>query len=559
MLRSKRDLAARTLMVCLLVMTAAVASTAQVYPKVEIYGGYSWYDPNIHACTLFNGTTCLNTITLNSITKGFEGSSTFFFNHNVGLFLAGAGHFNSNANFATVMVGPEFKWHVEGIEPFIRAGVGLHRITPSSNSGVSGDWGFGAQAGGGIDVYAGKHLDIRLIQADFVYAHHNFAPALQITRDSEGARLGAGLVFKFGLGPPPVPPSANCAANPSEVFAGEPVTVTATAASFPKDRILTYAWTASGGAKTSGNAQSTQVDTTGLAPGSYTVTANVTGHKNEVATCNASFTVKERPKNPPTCTMSASAQTVKPGERINFSANASSPDQGVTISKTDWSVSAGTIASGQGTNQIAVDTSGLTGASVTATAQVTDSRGLTGACSATTNVEAPPPPPPPPPTASKLNEIQFKDARRPARVDNEAKAILDDVALRLQREPDAKAVIVGYHDPKEKGGDRLAQERATNTKAYLVKEKQIDASRIELRTSTSGSGKKADIYLVPAGATYDEPGTQTFTEKAPTKGGKKKAGGAAATGGASAGAGGAASSGSTKKGGSTKKKTGTTK
>src|SRR5262249_10661182 len=157
---------------------------------------------------------------------------------------------------------------------------------------------------------------------------------------------------------------------------------------------LSYAWSASGGAKTGGNQQSTQVDTNGLAPGSYTVTANVTSNKkNETATCNAAFTVKERPKNAPTATCSASAQTGKPGDPLSFSANASSPDAGVKVASYNWTVSAGTITSGQGTNQIAVDTSGLQGQSVTATSQVNDDRGLSATCSASANVEAPPPPP----------------------------------------------------------------------------------------------------------------------------------------------------------------------
>ena len=66
------------------------------------------------------------------------------------------------------------------------------------------------------------------------------------------------------------------------------------------------------------------------------------------------------------------------------------------------------------------------------------------------NVEVPPPPP----TASKLNQIAVQEPEMPARVDNEAKAILDDVALRLQREPDAKAVVVGNFEAGEKNGQK---------------------------------------------------------------------------------------------------------
>ena len=52
--------------------------------------------------------------------------------------------------------------------------------------------------------------------------------------------------------------------------------------------------------------------------------------------------------------------------------------------------------------------------------------------------------------ASKINECAFPNKVKPGRVDNTCKAALDDVALRLQREADAKAVIVGEADQAAK-------------------------------------------------------------------------------------------------------------
>ena len=54
-----------------------------------------------------------------------------------------------------------------------------------------------------------------------------------------------------------------------------------------------------------------------------------------------------------------------------------------------------------------------------------------------------------------------------------------------------------------------------NTKAYLVTEKGIDASRIQVRTGTNGQNEVED-YLVPAGATFDNdvPGTTAVDENA---------------------------------------------
>ena len=104
--------------------------------------------------------------------------------------------------------------------------------------------------------------------------------------------------------------------------------------------------------------------------------------------------------------------------------------------------------------------------------------------------------------------IQFPDLKRPWRVDNTAKAILDDVASRLKSDPNAKIVIIGYADGEKApmvgtGKNRhpmnLAAQRAVNAKAYLVQQQGIDPSRVEVRQGT-GQQKVADIIWVPQGA-----------------------------------------------------------
>ncbi len=164
-----------------------------------------------------------------------------------------------------------------------------------------------------------------------------------------------------------------------------------------------------------------------------------------------------------------------------------------------FSASAGQI-SGTG-NTATLSTTGAPAGSITITGTVQDDKGQTATCTASVNVEAPPPPPAP--KTKTLCSINFdRDKRRPARVDNEAKACLDDVALNLQQQTDATAVLVGEAASDEKKADTLAAQRAVNTKDYLVKEKGIDASRISVRTGTQGN-KEVENYLVPAGATFD--------------------------------------------------------
>ena len=110
-------------------------------------------------------------------------------------------------------------------------------------------------------------------------------------------------------------------------------------------------------------------------------------------------------------------------------------------------------------------------------------------------VVVPPPPPPPPPTpvlppaqppvtpphqptTLRTDEIHFEPGS--ARLTNIAKAILDDVALRMKQEPTSTALVIGYTDDKEATGPNadLDRRRAEAVRDYLVTRHGIDASRI---------------------------------------------------------------------------------
>ena len=146
------------------------------------------------------------------------------------------------------------------------------------------------------------------------------------------------------------------------------------------------------------------------------------------------------------------------------------------------------------------------------TCNVVDDKGQTASSTTTVTVNAPPPPPAP--ETSALCAVSFeRDAKRPSRVDNEAKACLDDIALKLQSASDAKLAVVGDADSAEKKGPELAAERAVNAKDYLVTEKGIDASRISVYTG-SENGKTVTTTLIPAGATLSTSGLTPVDESA---------------------------------------------
>src|SRR2546429_255984 len=142
-------------------------------------------------------------------------------------------------------------------------------------------------------------------------------------------------------------------------------------------------------------------------------------------------------------------------DRTPLSPSASAGNASVTY---NWSVSAGTVSSGQGTSSITVDTAGLGGQTVTATVDVSGldpSCSKTGVCS--TSVKAPAPIP------TKFDEygnIKF----------NDEKARLDNYAIQLQNAPGSQGYIIAYGTC---AGE--AQARADRAKDYLVNTRGIDA------------------------------------------------------------------------------------
>jgi hypothetical protein len=441
---------------------------------------------------------------LNSIASGFDGSIDFNFNKWVGFQVDAGNHWSDPSHVTTVMVGPKLSVRSENFSPFAEVLAGWARLS-AANGGR--DNGFGGAAGGGIDLYFSRRLAVRVIQVDYLFQSHRVR---EIGGDGSfhGARLQGGLVLGFGSLQPPVQPAATCSVQPTAVLAGEPITATVTPQNFNPKHTLAYAWKSTGGTVAPSNTTA-RIDTTGLNPGSYTVNATVTDPKARpdyrTATCSASFTVNEPPKHPPTLSCSADPTTVRSGNPSTITCQGNSPDNRPLSYSCQPS---GGRITGSGP-RFTLDTAGVPAGPITVNCTATDDRGLSGNTSTTVNVEVPPPPP----QASKIGEITFPNKAKPWRVDNTAKAILDDVAVRLQGEANARAVIVGYFDPAEKGGVKLAQQRAVNTKAYLTQEKGINPSRIEVRTGVAG-GSRAEIYLVPAGATFNVPGTEAFNESA---------------------------------------------
>src|SRR6202165_935617 len=516
MLPSPKLRAARAVMSSVLLMFATVLVSTPVFAqgdsnqKWDLFVGYQWLHPGITVPAPFGNALNPTPFKVPDMAKGFGSALTYDFDRHFGLEFD-FGHNWGDGNYeTTASVGPRLMFRTDGANYFLHALGGYNRLAVS---GLDSHNGIGAVLGGGIDLPIGKRLSLRLFEVDFLWAHHNYAdnagPQFTSLRrpDAEGVRLRTGLVFSWG-GAPALTPAASCSVQPTEVMVGEPVTVTVSATNFNPKHTLTYSWSGNG---ISGKDTSVRIETANAAPGSYTVTAHVTDPKaknNNEASCSANYTVKPLPpKNPPTISCSASPSTVQAGGTSTITCNASSPD-GVPVTVSNWTSSAGTIS---GTDNTAtLNTTGVAPGAITVNATATDARGLTAQGSTQVTVENPPPPPP---QASKLSQCDFPNEKKPWRVDNTCKAVLDDVAKNLQQNPDNKLIIVGNADPAEKRKN-LAAERAVDSNAYLTggEAKQgIDPSRIEVRAGSGGT-KTAEYWIVPSGANFDSAGTQAVDE-----------------------------------------------
>jgi hypothetical protein len=188
-----------------------------------------------------------------------------------------------------------------------------------------------------------------------------------------------------------------------------------------------------------------------------------------------------------------------PGDSSTITSIANSPqNRPLTYS---YSASSGQIAGSTATTTLV--TTGAPPGTINITCNVVDDLGKQA--SANTSVTISTPPAPVAPQTSSLCSVSFdRDKKRPVRVDNEAKACLDDIALTLNRESSAKLVIVGRHSADETP-DAAAQ-RTLNVEQYLTQEKGVDPSRIELRTGGDPS-RSVENVLVPLGATFTPGGT----------------------------------------------------
>ena len=164
-----------------------------------------------------------------------------------------------------------------------------------------------------------------------------------------------------------------------------------------------------------------------------------------MASCSAGFSVKARPNYPPTASCSASPSSIAINQSATVSMTASSPEnRPLTYS---WTSTGGQL-NGNGTSATLVATNADAGNTITVTGTATDDHNLSTSCTANVTV----------PAVEKVAEVEDwgectfeKNPKKPWRVDNDCKDVLDKLALRVQQMPNGKVAIVGLHRPGRSG------------------------------------------------------------------------------------------------------------
>ncbi len=562
------------------VLFFGLTTYAQEVPKAELFLGYQYirFNPDLPGDSKFNMNGGGAAATFNfskyvGLTAEFAGAHA---GNTKGCDAAGLNCVTDSGNLFTYLFGPQVAFRNQSrVTPFVHAlfgGAHSDLYTSLQQAGAPGITGFDKNAfamalGGGLDVRASRIIAIRLAQVDYLMTRFSGTSGAGEVSHQNSFRYLGGIVFHLGRRNI-LPPTVSCSAAKSTIIQGETTTVQAKAVD-PEGAGLKYTWTASAG-KIDGSGETATFDSTGLAPGKYTVTVTVFDGKFK-ADCSTVITVLKR-NHPPTATVEPSTFDITQGESANLRCNASDPDNDpltyawtvdgqrlaaagpqiafgsegrkpgnytVTCTVSDgeastsasakgtireriipnqpptiecltttvdvasggsielrarasdpdgdklaytWSATGGSVS---GTGDTATfSAAGVSAGSYAVTVTVDDGRGGKASCSMTVNV------------SERLSITKEKCgffAPLGSRVDNCAKAILDDLAVRMKNDPKLHANVIGYTDSTEKR-KKLGENRAKAVAAYLEKQ-GVEASRMTITDGGAnnpvGDNKKA--------------------------------------------------------------------
>ena len=476
--------------------SAAKAAANDAASRYDIFAGYSYLAPN--------GT--VRGYAQPKEARGAIGSFAGYFNKYVGIQVEGDFHNSGseskpNNDFSGGSGGLIVRYPTQHFTPFAHVLGGAESVG-GWGLGTDNVWGPVVTAGGGLDWNLNHRFSLRLFQADYQYTREKFP--VSGTDTFNNARLSAGVVFHIGSFAQPLPITLTAVANPTSVFAGEAVAVTATPGNLNPKLHAAYAWNGNG---VTGNETAATVATANLAPGTYTVSAQVKEGKpgkeglkpGQSADASVTFTVK--PFEPPTLSCSASPSTIKPGETSVLTATGLSPqNRPLTYS---YTTAAGSVVGSDATATFA--STGAPAGPVSITCNVADDKGNTATAVATVTIAAPPAPVKASPEQARLearlalHSVFFPTAQpKPTHPEGglvesqevTLKTLATDFKAYLAIKPAAHLILTGHADVRgsEEYNQALTVRRVNRAKQFLVAQ-GIAESNIE----TQAVGKEQEL------------------------------------------------------------------
>ena len=201
-------------LIALMCAPAAFAqSSGKDYSFYEFYVGYAYTraDNNAdhfdrHGTATFNGARvdfASERTNYNGITAEFNqnvhrnvGIVTSFTGswNNVGFVDTNSGRvFSGSAQRYDLMIGPRYNWRHSGATPFAHALFGITHMRVNLDDRLSSrqkaETAFAMALGGGVDIHASEHIDIRPIMIDWVPTYFN-------GKRQDNWRAGAGIKIK---------------------------------------------------------------------------------------------------------------------------------------------------------------------------------------------------------------------------------------------------------------------------------------------------------------------------------------------------------------------------
>ena len=200
-------------LIALMCAPVAFAQSRDDYSFYEFYVGYAYVRANNNAnhfdksgTATFNGAR-VNLASERTDYNGFTAEFNQNVTRNVGIVTSFTGTFDNTGYVDTVtgrtfnakvqrydlMIGPRYNWRTRRVTPFAHALFGLTHMRANFEDRLSprrkADTAFAMAFGGGLDIHASEHIDIRPIMIDYLPTFFN-------GKRQDNIRAGAGIKIK---------------------------------------------------------------------------------------------------------------------------------------------------------------------------------------------------------------------------------------------------------------------------------------------------------------------------------------------------------------------------